>query len=468
MSGLATTVSASTVPVSNVPTLASFGHDPWWIVLLKVLIIFLFLMLGTLFMIWAERKVIGRMQQRPGPNRAGKFGILQSLMDGIKLPLKEDIIPRGVDKILFILAPAIASIPAFIGFAVIPWGPIVSIFGHRTPLQLTDLPVAVLLILAMSSMGVYGIVLAGWSSRSPYPLLGGLRSSAQVISYEIAMGLAFVPVFLYAGSLSTSDIVAAQIHGAPFHIFGFIWHWPSWYAILLLPSFVIYILTMVGETNRLPFDLPEGEGEIVAGHMTEYSSLKFALFYLAEYVNMFTVSALATTLFLGGWRAPWPISAWPTFDNGWWPVLWFLLKVAAFMFFFIWLRGSLPRIRYDQLMRLGWKVLIPSALAWTLIVATARVYRQQGASPAVYIIGGGIVVVLLALLWSWESAGERAERLAAEAEEERIAAGGEPEPLPAFPTPPMDLPHYHGIGLATSKPVLTGVADDEAQEVTSG
>ncbi|HYK66931.1 MAG TPA: NADH-quinone oxidoreductase subunit NuoH [Streptosporangiaceae bacterium] len=468
MTGLASVALAAGQPASNVPTLASFGHDAWWIVILKVLIIFVFLMLGTLFMIWAERKVIGRMQQRPGPNRAGKFGLLQSLMDGIKLPLKEDIIPRGVDKILFILAPAIATIPAFIGFAVIPWGPIVSIFGHRTPLQLTDLPVAVLLILAMSSMGVYGIVLAGWSSRSPYPLLGGLRSSAQVISYEIAMGLAFVPVFLYAGSLSTSDIVAAQIHGAQFHIFGFIWHWPSWYAILLLPSFVIYVLTMVGETNRLPFDLPEGEGEIVAGHMTEYSSLKFALFYLAEYVNMFTVSALATTLFLGGWRAPWPISAWATFDNGWWPVLWFLLKVAAFMFFFIWLRGSLPRIRYDQLMRLGWKVLIPSALAWTLIVATARVYRQQGASPAVYIIGGGIVVVLLALLWSWESSGQREERLAAEAEEERLAAGGEPEPEPAFPTPPMDLPHYHGIGVATSKPVLAGVADDEAQEVTSG
>jgi len=468
MTVFASTAGAAAQPVSNVPTLASFGHDAWWIVLLKVLIIFLFLMLGTLFMIWAERKVIGRMQQRPGPNRAGKFGLLQSLMDGIKLPLKEDIIPRGVDKVLFILAPAIASIPAFISFAVIPWGPIVSIFGHRTPLQLTDLPVAVLLILAMSSMGVYGIVLAGWSSRSPYPLLGGLRSSAQVISYEIAMGLAFVPVFLYAGSLSTSDIVAAQIHGAQFHIFGFIWHWPSWYAILLLPSFVIYVLTMVGETNRLPFDLPEGEGEIVAGHMTEYSSLKFALFYLAEYVNMFTVSALATTLFLGGWRAPWPISAWQTFDNGWWPVLWFLLKLAAFMFFFIWLRGSLPRIRYDQLMRLGWKVLIPGALAWTLIVATARVYRQQGASPAVYIIGGGIVVVLLALLWSWESAGERATRLAAEAEEERIAAGGEPEPEPAFPTPPLDLPHYHGIGLTTSKPVLAGVADDDAQEVTSG
>ncbi len=459
-------LAAAPVP-SNVPTLASFGHNPWWITIILVLIIFLFLMITTLYTIWAERKVIGRMQQRPGPNRAGKFGLLQTLMDGIKLALMEDIVPRGVDRLLFIVAPAVSAIPAFIGFAVIPWGPIVSIFGHRTPLQLTDLPVAVLLILAMSSMGVYGIVLAGWSSRSPYPLLGGLRSSAQVISYEIAMGLAFVPVFLYAGSLSTSDIVASQIHGAPFHIFGFIWHWPSWYAILLLPSFVIYVLTMVGETNRLPFDLPEGEGEIVAGHMTEYSSLKFALFYLAEYVNMFTVSALATTLFLGGWRAPWPLSVWPTFDNGWWPVLWFLLKVAAFMFFFVWLRGSLPRIRYDQLMRLGWKVLIPSALAWTLIVATARVYRQQGASPAVYLIGGGIVVVLLALLWSWESAGQRAERLAAEAEEARIAAG-EPEPEPAFPTPPMDLPHYHGIGVATSKPVLAGVADDEAQEVTSG
>src|SRR5215470_867881 len=228
MTVFASTAGAAAQPVSNVPTLASFGHDPWWIVLLKVLIIFLFLMLGTLFMIWAERKVIGRMQQRPGPNRAAKFGLLQSLMDGIKLPLKEDIIPRGVDKILFILAPALASIPAFIGFAVIPWGPIVSVFGHRTPLQLTDLPVAVLLILAMSSMGVYGIVLAGWSSGSPYPLLGGLRSAAQVISYEIAMGLSIVSVVLYAQSLSTGDIVHAQQSG--------------WYFALLIPSFLIYVV----------------------------------------------------------------------------------------------------------------------------------------------------------------------------------------------------------------------------------
>jgi len=395
MTGLATAASlvaahgaaeaASSPAGSNVPTLASFGHDAWWIVILKVLVVFLFLLLGTLFAIWAERRVIGRMQQRPGPNRAGKFGLLQSLMDGIKLALMEDIVPRGVDKLLFVIAPAISVIPAFVSFAIIPWGPIVSIAGHRTPLQLTDLPVAVLLVIAMSSLGVYGIVLAGWSAQSPYSLLGGLRSSAQVISYEIAMSLAFVPVFLYAGSISTSQIVAAQINGPEFHFFGYIWHWPSWYAILLLPSFAIYLITMIGETNRLPFDLPEGEGELVGGYHTEYASLKFAMIQLAEYVNVITVSALATTLFLGGWRAPWPLSVWSGANSGWWPVLWFVAKVVIFVFVFFWLRASLPRIRYDQLMRLGWKVLIPGALTWTLVVATARVYRREGGSPAVYI-----------------------------------------------------------------------------------
>src|SRR5215831_1429856 len=388
-------------------TTALIDHDPWWLTAIKVLAVFVFLMLTTLLMIWAERRVIGRMQQRPGPNRAGKFGLLQSLMDGIKLPLKEDIVPRGVDKILFVLAPAIAAIPAFISFAIIPVGPVVSIFGHYTPLQLANLPVAVLLVLAMSSMGVYGIVLAGWASTSPYSLLGGLRSSAQVISYEIAMGISFVPVFLYAGSLSTAQIVAAQAHGARFHLFGAVLHYPSWFAVLLLPSFVIYMITMVGETNRLPFDLPEGEGELVGGFHTEYSSLKFALFYLAEYINMITVSALATTLFLGGWRAPWPISVWPDANTGWWPILWWLGKIALFMFLFIWLRGSLPRIRYDQLMRLGWKVLIPGALAWTLMIATIRVWRRQGGSPAVYLVAGGIIVVLMALAWAWDSAATR-------------------------------------------------------------
>ena len=457
---------AAATPASNVPTLASFGHDPWWIVIIKVLIVFVFLLLGSLIAIWAERRIIGRMQQRPGPNRAGKFGLLQSLMDGIKLALMEDIVPRGVDKLLFVIAPAISVIPAFIAFAIIPWGPIVSIGGHRTPLQLTDLPVAVLLVLAMSSLGVYGIVLAGWSAQSPYSLLGGLRSSAQVISYEIAMSLSFVPVFLYAGSLSTSNIVAAQIHGPAFSFFGYIWHWPSWYAILLLPSFVIYLVTMVGETNRLPFDLPEGEGELVGGYHTEYSSLKFAMIQLAEYCAVLTVSALATTLFLGGWRAPWPISVWSGADTGWWPVLWFMGKVVTFVFVFFWLRASLPRIRYDQLMKLGWKVLIPAGLTWTLVVATARVYRRQGGSPAVYIIAGLIVVVLLALVWRWESSGQRAERVAAAAAEERAAAGEEAPVAAPFPTPPLDLPHYHGIGRASpGESLLAGVTGDDTKEV---
>ncbi len=425
------------------PTLADFGHDPWWLVIIKVLAIFLFLLLGTLFGIWAERRIIGRMQQRPGPNRAGKFGLLQSLMDGIKLALMEDIVPRRVDKVLFWMAPGIAVIPAFISFAIIPMGPIVSIFGVRTPLQLTDLPVAVLLVLAMSSMGVYGIVLAGWSASSPYSLLGGLRSSAQVISYEIAMGLAFVPVFLYAGSLSTTAIVSAQAHGTEFHWFGVGLHYPSWFAVLLLPSFLIYLVTMVGETNRLPFDLPEGEGEIVGGYHTEYSSLKFAMLQLAEYCSVITVSALAITLFLGGWMAPWPISVWSGANTGWWPLLWFVIKVSIFFFCFVWLRGTLPRIRYDQLMRLGWKVLIPSALAWTLMIATIRVWRRQGGSTGVYIVAGLIIVALILLAWAWDvSAVNRARRA-----EELDAADAEAETeAGAFPVPPMDLPHYHGVG----------------------
>jgi NADH-quinone oxidoreductase subunit H len=447
------------------PTLASFGHDTWWLVLLKVIVLFAFLMVATLFTIWAERRVIGRMQQRPGPNRAGKFGLLQSLMDGIKLPLKEDIVPRGVDKLLYVIAPAVSAIPAFISIAIIPFGPVVSIFGHHTPLQLADLPVAVLLVLAMSSMGVYGIVLAGWASASPYSLLGGLRSSAQVISYEIAMGLSFVPVFLYAGSLSTSQIVAAQAHGAAFQIGGATLHYPSWFAVLLLPSFVIYIITMVGETNRLPFDLPEGEGELVGGYHTEYSSLKFALFYLAEYISMITVSALATTLFLGGWRAVWPITLWSGANSGWWPLLWFLGKVVAFVFFFIWLRGSLPRIRYDQLMALGWKVLIPASLAWTLIIATMRVWRREGGSTGVYVLGGLIVAALLALWIGWEISVQKKVRLA-EAEEQSAAAEAA-EHGPAFPTPPMDLPHYHGIGLGDPAAVSAAPGENGADASTT-
>jgi NADH-quinone oxidoreductase subunit H len=453
-------------PGPTFPTLSDFGHDPWWLVIIKVLAVFLFLLLGTLFAIWAERRILGYMQSRPGPNRAGPFGLLQSLMDGIKLALQEDIVPRGVDKVLFWTAPAISVIPAFISISIIPFGPMVSIAGVRTPLQVTDLPVAVLLVLAMSSMSVYGIVLAGWSSTSPYPLLGGLRSSAQVISYEIAMGLSFVPVFLYSGSLSTSAIVSAQAHGTEFHWFGAGLHYPSWFAVLLLPSFVIYLITMVGETNRLPFDLPEGEGELVGGYHTEYSSLKFAMTQLAEYCSVITVSALAITLFLGGWQAPWPISVWSGANTGWWPLLWFVGKVSVFVFVFFWLRASLPRIRYDQLMRLGWKVLIPSALGWTLMIATIRVWRRQGGSTGVYIVGGAIIVVLMLLAWAWDSSAAKRAQAAEDLDEADASAEAE---AGAFPVPPMDLPHYHGIGIhpegsASGEPPATEAA--AAKEVT--
>jgi len=347
-----------------------------------------------------------------------------------------------VDKFLFTLAPILSAAPALVSFAIIPWGPEVSIFGVRTPLQLTDLPVAVLLVLAMSSISIYGIVLAGWASEGPYSLLGALRSSAQLISYEIAMGLSFVAVFLYAGTLSTTGIVNAQAHG--------------WYVWELLPSFLIYVITMVGETNRLPFDLPEGEGELVAGYHTEYSSMKFTLFYLAEYVNMTTVSALATTLFLGGWRAPWPISLWAGSNQGWYPIIWFLIKVALFEFLFIWLRGSLPRVRYDQLMRLGWKVLIPVSIVWLLLIATVQAWRLDKHSSAVYVAGGIVLAIIIIIAVSWDIAAERrARELAApdsgadEAEPEPGETVGAAARLPRghYRVPPMDLPHYHGVGL---------------------
>jgi NADH-quinone oxidoreductase subunit H len=282
-------------------------------------------------------------------------------------------------------------------------------------------------------------------------------------------------VFLYAGSLTTTQIVTAQAHGAPFHLFGVTLHAPSWFAVLLIPSFLIYLITMVGETNRLPFDLPEGEGELVGGYHTEYSSLKFALFFLAEYINMTTVAALATTLFLGGWRAPWPITIWSGANTGWVPLIWFLAKVLILLFCFIWLRGALPRVRYDQLMTFGWKVLIPVSLAWILMVATVRVALQHRHSTAVYVIAGVIVAVLLLLAWRADVA---AERRRAEREREAPAAGATPgapgpgglgEPAGTgggFPVPPLDLPHYHGVGVVVpsggSRP---GEGDTEAGTV---
>ena len=357
-----------------------FGIDPWWLILIKAVAVFAFLLLTVLVVILAERKILGRMQMRYGPNRVGPFGLLQSLADGIKLALKEGLVPAGVDKPIYLAAPAISVITAIMGFAVMPMGPVVSIFGHRTPLQLTDLPVGVLYVLAITSIGVYGIVLAGWASGSTYPLLGGLRSSAQVVSYEIAMALCFAAVFLYAGTMSTSGIVAGQTK--------------TWYIVLLLPSFAVYLISMVGETNRAPFDLPEAEGELVGGFHTEYSSLKFAMFFLAEYANMATVSALATTLFLGGWRAPWPLSLWDGANSGWWPLVWFVAKVWVFLFVFMWLRATLPRLRYDQFMALGWKILIPISLVWILIVGCLRAAGLTGVVPSLIAAAALLAAVL--------------------------------------------------------------------------
>jgi len=291
--------------MSNAEIIAT---DPGWIILVKGLLVFATCVVLTLLAIWAERRIVARMQERPGPNRVGPLGLLQSLSDGVKLALKEDLIPAAADKVIFVLAPIISATTCFMAFAVIPVTGAVSLFGHETVMQMTDIPVGVLYVLAVASVGVYGIVLAGWSSGSTYPLLGGLRSSAQVISYEVAMGLSLVSVFIYAGSMSTSEIVAAQSQ------------W--WFAVVLFPSFVIYAISMVGETNRAPFDLAEAEGELVGGFHTEYSSLKFALFFLAEYVNIVAVSALATTLFLGGYHAPPGLGFTEAWLGGWFTAWW--------------------------------------------------------------------------------------------------------------------------------------------------
>ncbi len=417
MSALAS-IAALTPYVDDRPAV-SFAQDNGWIVLVKALLIFVLLVVTTLLVIWFERRVIGRMQQRPGPNRAGPFGLLQTLADGIKLALKEDIIPKGADRLVFIIAPGIAAAMAFVAFSVIPLGPTITVFGHTTPFQLTDTPVAVLFVLAIASVGVYGILLGGWSSGSTYPLLGALRSSAQVISYEIAMGMSLVAVFLYAGSMSTSQIVEQQKH--------------LWFVIPAFFSFAVYLITMVGETNRLPFDLAEGEGELTGGFHTEYSSLKFALFFLAEYVNMVTVSALATTMFLGGWRSPWPISL---IDDGVFNryallgFLVFMVKLWSFLFFFVWLRGSLPRVRYDQFMRLGWKVLIPASIVWIVCVAAirgAQLFTEDGRRNTLIVIGA-IGVLLIALTLLIPAPPERTEEHAWPSGEIDPFAGGHPVP----------------------------------------
>ena len=402
------------------------GQDPGWLIAVKALMVFAICVLSTLMAVWTERRVLAKMQLRTGPNRVGPAGLLQSLSDGVKLALKEDIIPAAADKVVFIIAPIIATAMCFMSFAVIPMTGVVNLFGHKTALQLTDLPVGVLYILAVTSIGVYGVVLAGWSSGSTYPLLGGLRSSAQVISYEVAMGLSLVAVFIYAGSMSTSDIVSSQ-------------HQHIWNAVVLFPSFVIYVISMVGETNRAPFDLAEAEGELVGGFHTEYSSLKFALFFLAEYVNIIAVSALATTLFLGGWHALPGLGFTEQWLGGWFTLIWFFAKVNFFFFIFMWLRGTLPRLRYDQFMKFGWKVLIPVSLIWILIVATLRVLQQEGAPrSAILAFAAGVVIIVMAI----SSLVER--------NKEKVRSADLPEgAAPNFPVP--SLPNVQSINVSGGK-----------------
>ncbi|MEJ7634568.1 NADH-quinone oxidoreductase subunit NuoH [Aeromicrobium sp.] len=401
-----------------------FGNEPLWVVVLKAVLIFVVLVVYTLFNIWFERRVVAKMQHRIGPNVNGPFGLLQSLADGVKLALKEDIVVKSADRVVYVLAPILATVPAFLAWAVIPFGPEVKIpfTDTITPLQLTDLPVAVLYILAVTSIGVYGIVLAGWSSGSIYALLGGVRSSAQMISYEVAMGLSFVSVFMYAGTMSTSEIVAAQSD--------------MWFFLPLFPSFIIYCIAMVGETNRAPFDLPEAEGELVGGFHTEYSSLKFALFFLAEYVNMVTVSALATTLFLGGWRAPFGIAQfWEGANEGYWPLLWFFGKTLFFIFIFVWLRGTLPRMRYDQFMTFGWKILIPVSLAWIVAVAFIRKLKSEdmlGGQTLLWIavVTGVLIVASFFIPEDKDDADDDAGSVPGSDDEFDAFAGG-------YPVPPM-------------------------------
>jgi NADH-quinone oxidoreductase subunit H len=357
----------------------------WVLLIARVVIVFFALLLSVLLFIWMERKVIADMQTRTGPMRAGPRGVLVTLADGIKLFFKEGITPTMADRPVYAIAPVLAMIPAFLAFAVIPFGTSVTLFGREVPFQLADLNIGILWVLAMASISVYAVVLAGWASGSNYPLLGGVRSSAQMISYEVAMGLSLVAVLMYSGTLQMSAVVAGQGQ--------------VWYILPQFPAFVVYMICALAETNRPPFDLAEAESELVAGFHTEYSGIKFALFFLGEYVATVTVAAVGVTLFLGGWR---PLPGFPTPEAvAWlWPLLWFGVKLVAVIYVFILVRGTLPRFRYDRLMNFGWKYLIPFGFFWVLatgaiVVLPERYGRLRGSAIAVGLI---VAVGLLASL----------------------------------------------------------------------
>ena len=346
------------------------------VVLVKTLVTFAVLMVAVLFMIWFERKIIADMQNRFGPNRAGPWGILQTLADGIKLFFKEDLLPERADRRVFRLAPYLSVVPAFLSFAIVPIGGIVTIGEHRTRLQLADPPIGILFLLAMSSVAVYGVMLAGWSSGSKYPLLGSVRASAQMVSYEAALGLAVAAVVLVTGALTTSAIVAGQGGGIQ-----------NWNLVRLgVVPFIVFVVAATAELNRPPFDLVEAEQELVGGFHTEYSSIRFALFFVAEFMNTVTMSAVIVTLFLGGPNGP-DINVLPWL----WPIVWFTGKMLLFLFGYVWLRATLPRLRYDQLMDLGWKRLIPLSLVWLLVLAAIRVEREY----LVVAVPAGILVAIV-------------------------------------------------------------------------
>lgn len=359
------------------------------IVIFKVVVCFVFLLIATMLMVWFERKLIGDMQNRIGPNRAGPFGILQTLADGIKLFFKEPMIPEQAESRVFRIAPYLSFIPAFLLFAIVPVGGAwanggdgtVEIFGHTTYVQVANPPIGILFALAMSSVAVYGVMLAGWSSGSKYPLLGSVRASAQMVSYEAAMGLTAAAVVLVTGTLTTHGMVLEQSGPGWFD-------WiPNWAAITtFVVPFVIFVIAGTAELNRPPFDLVEAEQELVGGFNTEYSSIRFALFFLAEFMNTITMSAIFVTLFLGGPAGPAPVGpAWV------WGLVWFFAKLFVFLFMFVWFRATLPRFRYDQLMNLGWKVLTPLALWWLLLVAAVELAQQEGWNPAA--VGAGVVLI---------------------------------------------------------------------------
>ncbi|MGH9176994.1 MAG: NADH-quinone oxidoreductase subunit NuoH [Acidimicrobiales bacterium] len=375
------------------------------IVAIKVVVAFAALLVSVMLMVWFERKLVSDMQNRIGPNRAGKWGLLQTLADGIKLFFKEDLLPHNADRRIFRLAPYLSLVPAFLSFAVVPIGGEVTLFDRTTRLQLADPPVGILFLLAVSSVAVYGVMLAGWASGSKYPLLGSVRASAQMVSYEAAMGLSVAAVVLVTGSLLTSQIVTEQD--------GSIFEW-NIFRLGFLP-FAIFAIAATAELNRPPFDLVEAEQELVGGFHTEYSSLRFALFYLAEFMNTIVMSAVIVTLFLGGPAGPAP-------DDGFLgavvPLGWFLLKMFVFLFTYVWLRATLPRLRYDQLMDLGWKRLIPFSLFWLLVLAAMRIEAPTTSTGAMasimrrrygfMVFAGGLVLALL-MLRALQVSRERAE-----------------------------------------------------------